>query len=181
MPPEQALGLTKKVDVQSDVWSLGATLFFVLSGQSVHIAQHMDAMMLASAQARARSLADAAPELPSRVVAVVDQALRYRKVERFPDIAAMRTAWQDAKPDWLPTLRPQAREADPSFLDPSLLISVPHGDEEKMPEPSLFDPRELLDSVLEARPPIPAKTPGRAVPRPHPGPIPNQHQKVKKP
>src|SRR4029078_8636920 len=49
MSPEAALGLTKKVDIQSDVWSLGATLFQALSGQSVHVAQHMEGMMLASA------------------------------------------------------------------------------------------------------------------------------------
>src|SRR5262249_15323899 len=71
MPPEQALGLTKKVDAQSDVWSLGATLFFVLSGQSVHVGQHLDAMLLASAKEKPRSLADAAPELPGPIVAVV--------------------------------------------------------------------------------------------------------------
>ena len=65
MSPEAALGLTKKIDAQSDVWSLGATLFQVLSGQSVHNAAHVEAMMLASASSRPRSLGDAAPELPT--------------------------------------------------------------------------------------------------------------------
>lgn len=166
MPPEQALGLTKKVDAQSDVWSLGATLFFILSGQSVHIAKHMDAMMLASASSKPRSLADAAPELPSPVVAVVDRALAYRKVDRWPDIAAMKQAWQDAHPDWLATLPPPKFSADPAFLDPSLLVSlppetVPNISPSGAPAAAMFDPRrDLMDSV-QVHPP-----------QRHPGPIP---------
>jgi serine/threonine-protein kinase len=156
MPPEQALGLTKKVDAQSDIWSLGATLFNVLSGQSVHIAKHMDAMMLASASSRPRSLADAAPELASKVVAVVDRALSYRKAERWPDVRSMRAAWQDAHPHWLPPLPPPRFAADPSYLDPSLLVPEPPTGSTR----TLFDPRELLDDVVK--------------PAPHPGPLPKK-------
>ncbi len=162
MSPEAALGLTKKMDAQSDVWSLGATLFQALSGQSVHIAKHMDAMILASASVRPRSLADAAPEMPSKVVAVVDRALSYRKAERWPDIASMRAAWHDAHPHWLPTLPPPSFQADETFLDSSLL--EPEDGElanvDRRSEPSMFDPRELLESVA---------------PKPkHPGPIPKK-------
>jgi serine/threonine-protein kinase len=154
MPPESALGLTKKIDAQSDIWSLGATLFHILSGQPVHIGAHMDAIMLASASTRPRSLADAAPELSSKVAAVIDRALAFRKAERWPDVATMRTAWQEAHPHWLPPLPEPKFTADPSYLDTSLLE----------PEPPtrpniLFDPREL---AREAQPP------------PHPGPIPKK-------
>jgi serine/threonine-protein kinase len=138
MSPEAALGLTKKMDVQTDVWSLGATLFYVLSGQSVHTAKHVEGMVLATASSRPRSLSEAAPELSSKLVAVVDRALSYRKADRWPDIASMRAAWQEAHPDWLPTLPPPAFDADPEFLD-SIHLE---------PEPPtgtrpLFDPREL--------------------------------------
>jgi serine/threonine-protein kinase len=151
MPPEQSLGLSNKVDAQSDVWSLGATLFHVLSGQSVHIAKDMSAMMLASASVRPRSLADAAPELPSKIVAVVDRALAYRKAERWPDMASMRAAWQEAHPHWLPTLPPPRFAADPTFLDVSLLVPEPM----RTGARSLFDPRELLNDSVQA-----AKHPG---------------------
>jgi serine/threonine-protein kinase len=160
MPPEQALGLTKKVDAQSDVWSLGASLFHVLSGQPVHIATHMDAMMLATASQRPRSLADAAPELASTIVAVVDRAISYRKAERWPDMASMRAAWQEAHPHWLPTLPPPTFEADPTFLDASLLVPELVSEPPLGGEPSLFDPRDLLhDSSIRL---------------PHPGPIPKK-------
>ncbi|AKV04787.1 putative serine/threonine protein kinase [Labilithrix luteola] len=159
MPPEQALGLTKKVDAQSDVWSLAATLFHVLSGQPVHIARHVDAMMLASASVRPRSLAEAVPEMASAVVAVVDQALSYRKADRFPDMAAMRAAWQGAHPHWLPTLPPPSFSADPEFLEAALLepeFSPPSN-------PSLFDPRELVDDSVK--------------PQVHPGALPKRGAK----
>jgi serine/threonine-protein kinase len=155
MSPEAALGLTKKVDAQSDVWSLGATLFQGLSGQSVHNEKHVEAMMLASASARPRSLAEAAPELPSKIVAVVDRALSYRKADRWPDIASMRAAWQEAHPPWLPTLRPPTFQADPAYLDASLLVPEPER------KGSLFDPRELVDSVK---------------PQKHPGPVPSKRK-----
>jgi len=163
MAPEAALGLTKKMDAQTDVWSLGATLFYALSGQSVHLAKHMDAMMLATASTRPRSLADAAPELPSKIVAVIDRALSYRKADRWPDIGTMRAAWQEAHPPWLPTLPPPTFTADPEFLDPSLLVpeGMPgaHGEREGGAPHAMFDPRELLDSVK---------------PQKHPGPIPTK-------
>lgn len=151
MPPEQSLGLSNKVDAQSDVWSLGATLFHVLSGQSVHIAKDMTAMMLASASVRPRSLADAAPELPSKIAAVVDRALAYRKAERWPDMASMRAAWQEAHPHWLPTLPPPRFAADPAFLDVSLLVPEPM----RTGARELFDPRELLNDSVQ-----PMKHPG---------------------
>jgi tryptophan-rich sensory protein len=161
MPPEQAMGLAKKVDAQSDVWSLGATLFHVLSGQSVHIANDMKAMLLASSSARPRSLADAAPELSSKVVAVVDRALSYMKAERWPDMVSMRTAWQEAHPHWLSTLPPPRFTADPSFLDPSLLEAASTPSEPR----ELFDPRELLDEPVPAQK-HPGALPRRATPPP---------------
>jgi eukaryotic-like serine/threonine-protein kinase len=161
MPPEQALGLIKKVDARSDIWSLGATLFFLLSAQPVHVGKHLDAMLLASAETRPRSLADAAPELPSRVVAVVDRAIAYRKIDRWPDVAAMRAAWQAAHPRWLaplpaPAFGPKVTEDSSSFLDASHLVS-----DSVMSSPDeLFDPRrDLFDSVKPKprKPPPPPK------------------------
>ncbi len=167
MPPEQALGVAKKVDAQSDVWALGATLFHALSGESVHIAEHMNAMLLATRSSRPRSLAEAAPELSSKVVAVVDRALAFLKSERWPDMAAMRGAWQEAHPHWLATLPPPRFTADPEYIDSSALE-----DAARTSKRSLFDPRELLnDSVPKL--PHPGAIPVRsASPSPSPSPAP---------
>lgn len=154
MPPEQAMGLSKKVDAQSDVWSLGATLFTALSGQPVHVGENIDAMMLATANTRPRSLVDVAPELPSKVAAVVDKAISYHKADRWSDVRAMREAWQGAHPKWLPTLPPPSFAADPDFLDAGLVELDPS----KSQKMALFDPRDLLQDS--------------AKPQAHPGPVP---------
>ena len=156
MPPEQALGVAKKVDAQSDVWALGATLFHALSGESVHIAEHMNAMLLATRSSRPRSLAEAAPELSSKVVAVVDRALAFLKSERWPDMAAMRSAWQEAHPHWLATLPPPRFTADPEYIDSSALQEAV-----RTSKRSLFDPRELLN---DSAPKLP-----------HPGALPTRN------
>jgi len=178
MPPEQALGVTNKMDAQSDIWALGATLFYVLSGQPVHVARHPTAMMLASASTRPRSLADAAPELPRAIVEVVDKALAYRKVDRWPDVNAMRSAWHAAHPTWLPTLPPPTFTPDPAYLDPSVLFedvgrqttkTKPFPDALQTPlAMSLFDPRDLVLEVEGALPPssLAPATPPSSRPRP---------------
>jgi serine/threonine protein kinase len=157
MPPEQALGLPKKMDAQSDIWALGATLFLLLSGQPVHVARHSSAMLLASASTRPRSLADAAPELPRGIVEVIDRALAFRKAERWPNIRAMRAAWQAAHPAWLPTLPPPRFAADPTFiesnfLEPDLVAELmSHSTSRDTPlTMALFDPRELARDAEEA-------------------------------
>jgi hypothetical protein len=87
------------------------------------------------------------------VIAVVDRALSYLKAERWPDMAAMRGAWQEAHPHWLDTLPPPRFTADPEFIDSSLLEEAA-----RTSKRSLFDPRELLnDSVAKV---------------PHPGALP---------
>ncbi|MDF2692775.1 MAG: putative serine/threonine protein kinase [Labilithrix sp.] len=156
MPPEQALGVTKKMDAQSDVWALGATLFFLLSGQPVHIARHATAMLLASASTRPRSLADAAPELPRPIVDVIDRALAYRKIDRWADMSAMRSAWHEAHPAWLPTLPPPTFATDPAFIDPIALVDAPPS-RLQLETPlavTLFDPRDLVLDVESAPSPV---------------------------
>src|SRR5262249_49246800 len=64
MPPEQVLGRTGEVDARTDLWALGATLFFLLAGVSVHIAETPEELMVISATRFARPLRAAAPHVP---------------------------------------------------------------------------------------------------------------------
>ncbi len=170
MPPEQALGMTSRMDAQSDVWALGATLFYALSGQPVHLAQHPTAMMLASASTRPRSLADAAPELPRAIVDAIDKAIAYRKSERWTDVSAMRSAWHAAHPTWLPTLPPPAFAPDPAYV--ASRTGASHAAKASSLGPietplavTLFDPREL---VLEAERMLPSSSLGPTMHAVHP-------------
>ena len=97
MPPEQALGRREDVDAQSDLWAIGATLFIVLSGESVHEGGDAKAKLIATARTAARPLSDAAPEIPRSVAAVIDRALAFHKHERWADAEAMREALRWAR------------------------------------------------------------------------------------
>ncbi|WP_146654567.1 serine/threonine-protein kinase [Labilithrix luteola] len=133
MPPEQALGFSERMDARSDVWALGALLFYVLTGQTVHEGKHSRAIVLATASTPARSLATVAPDLPPAIVEVVDRALRFRRAERWADMRAMQHAWRAAYPDWLPTIPPDTRLSEASLVvgtPMSLVIPGPP----KMPE-----------------------------------------------
>jgi serine/threonine-protein kinase len=98
MPPEQALGKRNEVDAQSDLWAIGATLFMLLSGESVHPGGDAVAKLVATARKPARSLATVAPDLPASVITAVDRSLAFKKVDRFPNATAMRLAFANAMP-----------------------------------------------------------------------------------
>jgi serine/threonine-protein kinase len=106
MPPEQARGRWNLVDGRSDVWSLGATMFTLLSGQWVHERDTTAEQIIATATELAPSLAKAAPHVPLAVVRVVDRALRYDMSERYADMAAMRLALQEVSSGPLSERRP---------------------------------------------------------------------------
>lgn len=96
MSPEQARGERDAIDACSDVWSLGATMFFTLSGEFVHPAPNAHQRLLAAALRPPRSLATTATELPPGVIAVVDRALAFKKQERWQDVASMSVAFRAA-------------------------------------------------------------------------------------
>jgi eukaryotic-like serine/threonine-protein kinase len=92
MSPEQAGGHRDEIDARSDLWAVGATMFTLLSGESVHRAATLRDHLLALSTKPARSLAIAAPWVPPHLVAVVDRALEIQKARRWPDARAMQDA-----------------------------------------------------------------------------------------
>ena len=95
MAPEQMLGKIHEVDARSDVWSVGATAFALVSGRFVHEAETPEEMLVFTASRQALSLARVAPHLPDAFVRVVDRALRFDKTERWPSALAMQTAFAE--------------------------------------------------------------------------------------
>jgi serine/threonine protein kinase len=92
MPPEQARGRWEEVDAQSDLWAVGATMFTLLSGESVHRATTINELLIAAATQPAPSLAARMPALHPAVVEIVDRALAFDKAKRWPDASSMRRA-----------------------------------------------------------------------------------------
>ncbi|WXB00341.1 serine/threonine protein kinase [Pendulispora brunnea] len=93
MPPEQALGDRKAIGPSSDCWSMGATVFALLSGELVHVADNAHEHLAAAATRRPRSLADVAPQTPDGIVRFVDRALAFEPSGRWGSAREMRDAW----------------------------------------------------------------------------------------
>jgi serine/threonine-protein kinase len=104
MSPEQAMGSRDEVDAQSDVWSLGAMIFTLLSGEYVHVGRDSHARLLAAASKPARLLSNVAPSVDERVATVVDRALAFSKEERWPDVQSMRVAFRVAVVSSVPSM-----------------------------------------------------------------------------
>jgi serine/threonine-protein kinase len=95
MPPEQALGHRDDIDARADVWAVGALLFTLLTGQFVHAARSIAEMVMWAATRPARSLAVADPDIPPTIVRVIDRALQFDKIRRWPTARAMQLAITD--------------------------------------------------------------------------------------
>jgi tRNA A-37 threonylcarbamoyl transferase component Bud32 len=96
MAPEQAMAESSKVDAQTDLWAVGATMFSLLTGEFVHAGDNASQLLIAAGTKPARSLASVAKEVPASVVAVIDKALAFDKAQRWASAQAMREALQKA-------------------------------------------------------------------------------------
>ncbi len=96
MAPEQALAQSSQIDGLTDLWAVGATMFSMLCGQTVHVGENAQQLMVQAATQPSRSLASLAEGVSPRVVAVVDRAVAFDKAQRWPGAAEMRDAVRDA-------------------------------------------------------------------------------------
>lgn len=99
MSPEQARGRVSNLDGRSDLWAVGATLFTLLAGRTVHIADTINEHLLAAMTAHAVPISTLIPSIPSQLALVIDRALAFEKENRWPDATVMKEAlarvWED--------------------------------------------------------------------------------------
>jgi len=94
MPPEQARGDWEEVDARTDIWSVGALMFALLTGRNVHQGKTTDELMTLSATTPAPALGSLRPDLPADIAHAVDRALSFHRERRWPDARAMHGAIQ---------------------------------------------------------------------------------------
>src|SRR5437867_236088 len=81
MSPEQACG--EPVDARSDLYSLGATFFYALTGRAPFEGTNLPAILTKHVYETAPLVQALRPEVPAKVAAVVDRLLRKAPAERF--------------------------------------------------------------------------------------------------
>jgi serine/threonine-protein kinase len=93
MAPEQARGRQAHVDARTDLWALGATMFWCLTGRYVHEdAETPNEALIFAATQRAPPVAKSRPDLDADAAHVVDRALEIAPQDRWPCAVAMRDA-----------------------------------------------------------------------------------------
>ena len=139
MAPEQMRGQAGAVDARSDLWSVGALMFSLLTGHHVHERDSQVEVMVAAASEPARSVGELV-SLPVEVERVVDRALAFAPEERFQDARSMQRAVRHA----LASVR-SARGATLAALG----YAPTHADEEEAPATLRAD--DLTDEPTSAR------------------------------
>jgi serine/threonine-protein kinase len=93
MAPEQARGRQSQVDARTDIWALGATLFYCLTGRHVHQDAFTanEALIFAATQP-VSPLRRFRPELAAEIGPIIDRALAFDPANRWQSADAMRDA-----------------------------------------------------------------------------------------
>ena len=87
--PEQLLGRTEETDERSDVYSLGATLFKLLTGESVFRGSELGRHLENVRKGRLSDLADRLSDVPQTLSAVCQKALSVNSQDRYQSAIAL--------------------------------------------------------------------------------------------
>lgn len=91
MSPEQAAGRSN-LDTRSDIYSLGAVAYFLLTGQAPFVRETAMLMLMAHAYEQVVPPARLRPEVPDDLQAVVLRCLEKDPSRRFPDACSLEKA-----------------------------------------------------------------------------------------
>ncbi len=135
--PEQALGHRHKVGPRTDLFAVGATLFYLATGEFLHAAETPQELLILVATKPARQLRVVAPHLSPAVCELIDRATRMSLDQRWQDAAEMleaaRAARASLRGDEVPAVLP------PEPTDPQRLIETRSAEPERVFSPSLID------------------------------------------
>jgi serine/threonine-protein kinase len=87
MSPEQALG--ESLDERSDIFSLGTTFFYLLSGRLPFRKSTAAAVLVQIAQQDAPRLLEVAPQIPLPLAVIIGRMMARTREERFQEVGVI--------------------------------------------------------------------------------------------
>jgi eukaryotic-like serine/threonine-protein kinase len=112
LSPEQAIAKRDAVDWRSDIYGVGAMLFYALSGRYVYEANSQLDMLMATIKQPARSLTAVMPSAPPKLVELVDRALKYEPAARWQCAEDMAYAAKEAFQELTGTTIPETQRIE---------------------------------------------------------------------
>jgi serine/threonine protein kinase len=149
MAPEQALGHTKKLGPHSDVWSVGATMFTLLTGKFVHQAESVSELLIRAATQPVKPIEDAVPGIPLPLAKVINKSLAFEIADRYPTADAMRRDLMAA----LSSTQARVRASSPQFAEESSPTDeeIERANTEPPPPMPVSSSKRALEPTLEER------------------------------
>ena len=83
MSPEQALGNLEQIDEQSDVWSLGAVFYEILTGRPPFVEKNAVQLLIRIAKDKVPEVRSVQPEVPRELALICERALERVKARRY--------------------------------------------------------------------------------------------------
>ena len=149
MSPEQAGGRNAEIDGRTDIFSLAATAFRVVTGRRVHEAATPIEVMAKMATVPAPRLRAVAPLVSEAFARVVDRGLEFRREDRYQTAAEMRADVQEAM---------AALDAGLVVPGPAVVVAADKSTELSVRdfEPSLPAPAATVVTLAEPPPSVPS-------------------------
>jgi serine/threonine protein kinase len=92
MSPEQAMGLVDQLDGRADIFSVGAMIHALVTGQRINQGRSEAEALIVAATQPVPSVARLAPDLPIELIHLIDKALAFDRRNRFADAREIQAA-----------------------------------------------------------------------------------------
>jgi serine/threonine-protein kinase len=151
MSPEQ-LASSRDVDARADLWSLGATLFELLTDEHAFPGKSLAELCSSIMRDPPRRLSDYRPDAPPELEEAIERCLEKDRERRVPSARALAEMLAPLAAG-APSLRPSSRRQPSLALDPATLVMV-----------SCEEPDAEVTPIASVRPVV-ASLPPRAQPK----------------